>query len=239
MDKPYVKTEEFSLEELDLTIKKLKNNKSPGPDGIPTEFFKMMDEETRLIVLDILNDCWNNEIMPSELELAELVNVENPANYRPTALFNTLYKIYASLIHKRICLGLDRRLWHTQYDFRKCRSTSQPLFITRRLQDKAEQTGDKLFLVFLEWEKAFDKVDQEKLIEAMTRLGLPEKMIDVLSSFYVNLQFRVKDREGKSTYRTQRAGIRQGCPLSPYLFICLMTVMFHDIHEDLDMKLGG
>ena len=84
--------------------------------------------------------------MPNELELAELVtfykngNVENAANYRPIAQLNTLYKIYASLIQKRICLGLDHRLWATQYGFRKCRSTSQPLFITRRLQDKTEQT---------------------------------------------------------------------------------------------------
>ena len=66
-------------------------------------------------------------------------------------------------------MGLDQRLWETQYGFRKKRSTSQPLFITRRLQDQAKQTGDKLFLVFLDWEKAFDKVDQEKMVETMAR----------------------------------------------------------------------
>ena len=119
--------------------------------------------------------------MPSELKLAELVtlykkgNVENPANYRPIALLNTLYKIFASLIQRRISTGLDSRLWGTQYGFRKCRSTSQPLFITRRMQDQAEQSNEKLFLVFLDWEKVFDKVDQGKLLEAMKRLGLPEK----------------------------------------------------------------
>ena len=142
-------------------------------------------------------------------------------------------------MQKRICLGLDQRVWHTQYGFRKRRSTSQPLFITRRLQDQAEQTGDKLFLFFLDWKKAFDKIDQEKLMEAMTQPGLPQKMIDVLASFCVNPQFRAKAREGKSAYRTQRAGIRQGCPRAPYLFICLMTVMFHDIHTDLESKLSG
>ena len=96
----------------------------------------------------------------------------------------------------------------------------------------------KTFPSILDWEKAFDKVDQEKLLEAMKRLGLPDKMLKVLASFYVNPQFRVKDREGKSSYRTQRAGIRQGCPLSPYFFICLMTVMFHDIHDEIDHKIG-
>ena len=86
LDPPFIKTSEFSIDELNIIIKKLKNNKSPGPEGIPTEFFKLMDGETRLLVLDILNDCWKTETMPSELELAELVtlykkgNVENPAN---------------------------------------------------------------------------------------------------------------------------------------------------------------
>ena len=149
------------------------------------------------------------------MELAELVtlykkgNVEDPANYRPIALLNTICKLYAAILQKRLAAGLDEKLWETQYGFRKKRSTAQPLFITRRLQDLAESSGDKLFLVFLDWEKAFDKVDQEKPIEAMERLGTPEKAIRILKSFYINPRFRVKDTEGKSTYRKQRADLRQ------------------------------
>ena len=112
LDLPNINESEFSIEELDIIIRKLKNKKSPGPDGKPTEFFKFLDGDARLLVLDILNDCWRTEIMPSELELAELVtlykkgNVENPANYRPIALLNTLYKLYASLLQRRISIGL-------------------------------------------------------------------------------------------------------------------------------------
>ena len=240
-----VKTDRITIEEVIRTIKKLKNNKSPGPDGIPIEFYKFLEEDCIDIVTDILNHCWETETMPDEMELAELVtlykkgNVEDPANYRPIALLNTLYKMYASIIQKRLSDGIEDRIWETQFGFRKKKSTSQPLFITRRLQDQAESTGDKLFLIFLDWEKAFDKVDQEKLIEAMTRLNVPTKIINILKSFYVNPRFRVKDREGKSDYRRQRAGIRQGCPLSPYLFICLMSVLFNDVHLEVEGKLLG
>ena len=55
--------------------------------------------------------------------------------------------------------------------------------------------------------------------------------MSVIRSFYVNPQFRIKDNQGNSQYYKQRAGIRQGCPLSPYLFILLMTVIFHDVHK--------
>ena len=142
--------------ELRNVVKQTENNKSPGPDIIPVEFFKILNDECLEIVLSILNECWINEIMPDEMELAELVtlykkgNVENPANYRPISLLNTMYKIYASIIQIRLATGLDDALWETQYGFRKKRSTAQPLFVTRRLQDQAECTGDKLFLVFLD-----------------------------------------------------------------------------------------
>ncbi len=80
-------------------------------------------------------------------------------------------------------------------------------------------------------------MDQEKLIEAMERLGAPKKMVNILKPFYINPRFEVKDIEGKSSYSKQRAGIRQGRPLSPYLFICLMSFMFHDIREETQDKL--
>ena len=146
----------------------MKNNRSPRPDWMPIEFLKMLDDEGPEIIRDILNNCWKNEIIPNELELAELVilykkgNVEDSANYRPIALLNTIYKLYAAILPKRLANGLDEKLWETQYGLRKKRSVAQSLFITRRLQDLAESSGDKLFMVFLDWEKAFDKVDQDK-----------------------------------------------------------------------------
>ena len=254
-------TTPFVIEELDFILKKCKNNKSPGPDGIPLEFFKWLDppktgkvgdrlkerDSNNAIfeVLEIINTCWTHTILPSDLEFAEVVTlykkgkVEDPANYRPIALLDTLYKILTSLIQTRMANAIDERISQLQFGFRKKRSTSQPLFIARRIQDFAEASGDKLFLVFLDWEKAFDKIDQQMMIEAIERLNVPSKLIDMLKAIYKNPQFCIRDSEGNSTWRKQRAGIRQGCPLSPYLFICLMTVMFDDIHTQVDHKIAG
>ena len=124
----------------------------------------------------------------------------NPANYSLVGLSNTLYNVYASLIQQRLCLGLDHSLWGTQYGFRQKRSTVQPRFVARRLQNQAEQTGDNLSLVFPDWENLFDQVDQAKLVEATFRIGVPKKMKDILASFHINPRFRVKARERKSSY---------------------------------------
>ena len=53
----------------------MKNNRSLGPDGTPVEFLKLRDDEGLEIIQDILNKCWDNEIMPDEMELAELVTL--------------------------------------------------------------------------------------------------------------------------------------------------------------------
>ena len=66
---------------------------------------------------------------------------------------------------------------------------------------------------------------------------MPDKIIRILQTFYDNPRFKVVDREGKSEFRSQKTGIRQGCPLSPYLFTIVMTVMFHDIHKDDHLNL--
>ena len=102
--------------------------------------------------------------------------------------------------------------------------------------DYHEAAGTPLLVSLLDWEKAFDKVDQKKLIEALTRLSVPEKLIAAISSLYENPRFRSTDTPGNSDWQKQSSGIRQGCPLSPLLFVCLMTVLFHDVYENPQEK---
>ena len=158
-------------------------------------------------------------------------DTQNLANYMPISLLNTLYKIYVSVIHDRISTKIDVYITKTQYGFRKSRSTSHALYIARRIQDIAEHSGDNIVLVLLDWEKAFDKIDQTRMFEALKRMNIPRKVVANIEAVYENPRFKVKDNEGESEYKRQDVGIRQGCPLSPYLFLLVMTVMFADIYE--------
>ncbi len=86
----------------------------------------------------------------------------------------------------RLTDSLEDDVWKTQYGFRKGRSTAHALFVARRILDLAAAGTDHLFMVFLDWETAFDKVDHEMLMTALIRLGVPKKMINVLKGFCVN-----------------------------------------------------
>ena len=74
-----------------------------------------------------------------------------------------------------------------------------------------------MILVFLDWEKAFDRVQHDRLWIALNRLGI-HKIVDVLQNRYSKAYFLVEDEHRFSKKKKQNAGIRQGCPLSPYLF---------------------
>ena len=97
-------------------------------------------------------------------------------------------------------------------------------------------TNIKTLLVLLDWEKAFDKVRHDKLIEAMQRMNVPTKAINAIIQLYKNPTFKVCMEGHESGWIRYETGIRQDCPLSPYLFLILMTCLFHDVHEKDRLK---
>ena len=78
-----------------------------------------------------------------------------------------------------------------------------------------------------------DKVDQEKLLQVLRRLGIAEDTYKLIEAMYKDPKFKVSKEEQESDYLQQQAGIRQGCPLSPYLFVLAMSAIFSDIKDRL------
>ena len=83
-------------------------------------------------------------------------------------------------------------------------------------------------LLALDWARAFDSIDPDGLVVALARFGLPDMMLNMIKNIYSDRRFRVADDGSFSTEHTQRAGISQGCPLSPFLCVMLMTVLIED-----------
>ena len=153
-------------------------------------------------------------------------------------MLNSIYNIYAVVLKRRIAEAPDDHIQKTQYGFRAKKSTTLAMQCVRRLAEAGEPTNSKTLLVLLDWEKAFDKISKEGLMSALARLNMPDKYLKVVGSLYNEPKFMVEMDGIMSKWKTQETGIRQGCPLSPYLFILVMTVIFEDIHDgDQQMNL--
>ncbi len=91
-------------------------------------------------------------------------------------------------------------------------------------------------MTLLDWEKAFDKVDREGMFIALERMNVDVKIINIIKQLYKRTEFKVELDGVQSEWEEQSTGIRQGCPLSPYLCLVVMTVMFHDIKERVQIN---
>ena len=140
------------------------------------------------------------------------------------------------MIRQRMQHAIEDKLSATQYGFRPKRSTSHAIYIIRRLQDYAEVKGTQLSLALLDWEKAFDKIQHDKLYQALYRMGFSEHYRKVIENCYRNPTFFVEDNFGSSTIKKQGSGIRQGCPLSPYLFVIVMSCIDFDIQSTVSRR---
>lgn len=109
-----------------------------------------------------------------------------------------------------------------QFGFMPGKSTTDAGFIVRQLQEKFNAKKKKLYHVFVDLEKAFDRVPRGAIRWALRRQGVPEKLIVLVMALYERTKSRVNCAAGLSEEFDIRVGVHQGSPLSPLLFITVM-----------------
>ncbi len=144
-DREQYRTCEIEIWEIKAIIKKLKRRKAAGPDEIPVELLKELGEEGLWKIKNLLNEWWNGEEIPEEQMRARVVliykkgNTSKYENYRPISLLNTLYKLFAAILQRRIAAKLDKHLQKTQFGFRRNKGTADAVHLVRRVAEYGEK----------------------------------------------------------------------------------------------------
>jgi len=239
-----VRADSITDEEVVAAAKKMKWGKARGPDGVPGDLWKaicMRGSPARSWALALCQKCWEDGAVPDawhEFLVTAIFKKGDPSkceNYRPICLLQAGYKLYATILLQRLkAAGAEDRVWDTQFGFKSKHGTADAIFLARRRLDEIWATKEgQLVLLALDWEKAFDSVDPDSLIQALRRFGLPTRMLAAINGIYKGRRFAVRDAGQVSVPREQQAGICQGCPLSPFLFAMVMTVLLRDARTSL------
>jgi len=234
-----VKIDPITSTELHSATKRLRSNKACGPDGQPVEFWKVVLDAGGIgaqWLLKFCNQIWDSQCVPQAWHLQEVALIfkkGDPAecgNYRPICLLNAAYKIFAMIMLQRLLdAGADEKLWPSQFGFRKHRSTEHALHCIRRSVEEAwAHRHGQLHVLALDWRKCFDSINTDAMLAALQRFGIPSHFLGIIRSIYTGRIFQVNECGKASAKHRQDSGICQGCPLSPFLFIIVMTVLMTD-----------
>ena len=221
---------QLTMQELTDAIRWLANGKAVGPDGVSVELFKITlngDPALRRRLLDIIVRIWGGGEVPQQWKDAIIMVLHKKkyragcGNNRGISLVAHAGKILMKIIARRLSEYCERVgiLPEEQSGFRPNRSTTDMMFVIRRLQDLARKKRIPLYVCFIDLTKAYDSVDRTLLWTVLDRFGVPQNMISVIRQFYDGMRacVRLDDRVCSRWFAVEQ-GLRQGCVLAPLLF---------------------
>lgn len=224
---PYLDAE-ISIYEVKKILKNLKNDKSPGPDGIANPFYRYLPENfvKRLTVL--FNKVFDQGCIPQSWCNSDVIllykkgDLNDPLNYRGIALTNTISKIFTTLISSRLKMWAEQCdiLPEAQSGFREGRACEDNIFILQaKISVELSKTKGKLYAAFIDFRRAFDSVVHSILWKTLREAGVSSKVVRVLQDLYQKANMRIKlgnNMRSETIDITQ--GVLQGDALSPLLF---------------------
>ena len=182
-----VSCDDTGVDEVVEAARNLKHGKAAGPDGLPPEFWKSIckpNSRACVWAVALCNRVWHFADVPKPWHEALVTAVfkkgipVSAENYRPISLLAVGYKLFASVLLRRLkSAGAESGIWHTQFGFRSQRGTVDAIFVARRLLEQTlAHKDEQLVFLALDWSKAFDSVDPDRLSHALFRFGVPPRL---------------------------------------------------------------
>jgi len=228
-----------SLSEIRECISSLKRHRAPGPDNLPPALFKDGGDPLIRCIFHLLTRIWDTETVPDNWGESIIVPIfkkgarNECGNHRGISLTPVVTRLLASLILHRLSAVRESSIREQQAGFRPGRGCIDHIFTLRQVLEQRHEYRRPTILVFLDFKGAFDSVDRSVLLNTLVQQGMPLKFVNIIRSLYSQTRGCVRVYGELSKSFPSGSGVRQGCPLSPFLFNFVVDAVMKRTLEDL------
>ena len=222
---------DLQISDIDEAIDSLKGNSAPGEDGIPVLLLKSCKTSLNYPILKLWRASIECGKIPKKLKFGTVIpifkagNKCDPKNYRPITLTSHIIKLFEKVLVKKLVKFLDEaNLFNKhQHGFRRGRSCLSQLLEHYQLILSGMENGDAVAVVYLDFCKAFDKVDHKIVLDKLHAIGITGSLLRWIGNFLIGRHHIVIVDKSKSEVGEVKSGVPQGSVLGPLLFLILIS----------------
>jgi len=208
----------------------LKSNRSGGPDGICVEMYKFTINDILPFLNPLFNEIFDSDIFTKNWSesiitpLHKKGSINDPNNYRGISLIDSICKIFCHILSNRLTIWCDTFgvIDESQAGFRKQYTTSDNIFTLMALCQKyLSKKKGRFYCIFVDFAKAFDSIQHQKLWNAFARKNVNGKFLVIIQSMYSKLKSCVKVNNR----------------LTEFSHVILLKLKSHELYDSLELQM--